>query len=536
MTRELVPLELPPLGAGPHVFLSGPMAVGKSTVAPLLAARLGRPHLDLDREVEARAGATVGAIFRDRGEPAFRALELETLRALAARDAPTVFALGGGTVVCDEARRLALSRGTVVTLRGAAAELARRAGSERPLLAGAPDEAARARRLESLVHERRAAYAESHVVVDARERSPDEIAEALVVELGRAPVLVALGERSYRATVAPGELGRVGPLLLHAGARGAVLCVTDENVRAYAAVVAASLVEAGFSTATVVLPPGEVFKNVRSLETIWDAAIAHGVDRHGALVAVGGGVVGDVTGMAAATLMRGVRWAQVPTTSLSMVDAAVGGKTAIDRPEGKNLVGAFHQPSLVVIDPDTLATLPPREYRAGLAEVLKCAWIAGEAEVAALEAAAGDLVRRDGRAIRDAIATALRVKARIVAHDEREEHARLALNLGHTLGHALETASGLELLHGEAVALGLLAAHRVATRLGHGGDEPRAERLVRGLGLPTSTSLWDAHLETLVGRDKKSAGRAVRFVVPRRPGELATVALRADEVVALGRP
>lgn len=536
----LEPLVLPPLEAGPHVFLSGPMAVGKSTVLPLVAARLGQPFVDLDREIEARAGTSVAELFHTRGEAAFRALETEVVAAVAARTQPTVIALGGGTVTSEPARRVVSSRGVVVTLVAEPSVLARRAGDARPLLRGATSESERAARLGELCLARAAAYAEANVELDVGTDAPDVVADAIVAELREAPIVVPLAERAYRIRIGEGELDRVGARVTGLGVRGRVLVATDENARAYADRVAAALAAADLEPHVHALAPGEEHKTVRSLEALWDAALGHGVDRKGAIVAVGGGVALDVAGLAAATLLRGVRWVAVPTTLLSMVDAAVGGKTAIDRPQGKNLVGALHQPSLVVVDPSVLATLPDRAFVAGLAEVVKCAWIAGEAALARLEADAGALVAREPVALRAALELALRVKARIVAHDERETHARLALNLGHTIGHALEAASGYTLPHGEAVALGLRAAHRVARALGAGGatDEARTVALLGRLGLPTDLSaagLGGTGLERFVASDKKASAGHVRFVVPRAPGALALALMRPADAVAAAR-
>lgn len=534
------PLVLPPLGAGPHVFLSGPMAVGKSTVGPLVAAALGRPFVDLDREIEARGGASVAEIFRARGAAAFRALEATVVGEVAARAEPHVVALGGGSVSVASVRGTIAARGTIVTLVADPATLAARAGGERPLLLGAATEAEKAERLAEIIAARSDAYAESNLVLDVGVDPPEVVASAIVRALPHAPMLVALGARSYGVYVEDGVIARVGGLLFDAGARHRVLVVTDTNAAVHADHARASLASAGLEVAVLELPPGEEHKTVRSLEAIWDAALAHGVDRRGAIVGVGGGVVLDVAGFAAATLARGVRWVAVPTTLLAMVDAAVGGKTAIDRPGGKNLVGAIHQPALVAVDPSVLSSLPDRTLRAGLAEVVKCAWIAGEAELAALEASAERLVRRDPEALAAALEMGLRVKARIVAFDEHEAHARLALNLGHTIGHALEAASGYALPHGEAVSLGLVAAHRVARALGRGGprDEARSVALLARLGLPVdleAAGIADPALAAFVARDKKVGAGLLRFVLPEAPGILCIARLEPNRALEAAR-
>jgi 3-dehydroquinate synthase len=271
----------------------------------------------------------------------------------------------------------------------------------------------------------------------------------------------------------------------------------------------------------VVLPPGETAKTVETVARIWDGALEAGIDRRALVVGVGGGVVGDLTAFAASTLLRGLALGQVPTTLLSMVDSSVGGKTGFNRAAGKNLVGTFYQPSFVLCDVETLATLPEAERTAGLAEVVKSAWLEGEDAVAMLEADAELLAAGDRAATVRAVRMSVALKARIVAADETEAGDRMLLNLGHTLGHAIEAASGYRGRHGEAVALGIVAAMRVAASLGRiGADEAaRAEDLLRRLGLPTDlTPHLDDRTFAYVGSDKKRRGGRIHFVLPGRPG------------------
>jgi 3-dehydroquinate synthase len=257
------------------------------------------------------------------------------------------------------------------------------------------------------------------------------------------------------------------------------------------------------------------------------------------VVAIGGGVVGDMAGFAAATLLRGVRVIQLPTTLLAMVDSSVGGKTGIDRAQGKNLVGAFHQPAVVLCDVSALETLPPRELTAGWAEVVKTAWIEGERDVAALEHDAETLRTNapEGRAsIEGAIRRAVRTKARIVAVDEHEQGPRRWLNLGHTYGHAVEAASGYALVHGEAIAIGLVAAMRLSERLGHATKEDvvRMRRLLEAFGLEVRwpAGLDRAALGSFLAADKKSEQGFVHFVTAGSPGQMGTLAIERDRVLA----
>jgi shikimate kinase / 3-dehydroquinate synthase len=517
-----------------HVFLSGPMGSGKSTVGQLVAARLGRPFHDVDRAIEEREGKAPAAIFAERGEPAFRAIEKEVVRALAESEAPIVCALGGGTVVDAGTRSFLRERGTIVTLEAPIAELVRRIGVDaaRPLLGG--DGTARAEVLARIVEDRAAAYAEAHALVSASDAAPEEIAARVIAALAEAPILVALGKDSYRALVTTG-LGPLPGLVSRTGASSIVL-VTDENAAPHAARAREEL--GGGSMVEVILAPGEAHKKLSSVERIWDAALAARIDRQALVLAVGGGVVGDLAGFAAATLLRGVAVAHLPTTLLAMVDSAIGGKTGIDRPEGKNLVGAFHQPRFVLADLTSLDTLPERELRAGLAEVVKSAWIAGETEVLALERDAALLAAGDRDALGRAIRMSARLKASIVARDPFESDVRAHLNLGHTVGHALETASGYALRHGEAVSLGLVAALRVGHGLGsaRAADVDRMRALLGALGLPTDVEArFDDEAAALLSSDKKRAGGRVRFVVPGEPGQVGIQALTAAHISTLVR-
>ncbi|MCB9617246.1 MAG: 3-dehydroquinate synthase [Sandaracinus sp.] len=503
-----------------RVFLSGPMGVGKSTVARRVAQRLGLRAVDLDAHIEAKAGCSIPEIFARHGEPTFRAWEHELATALVDED-DVVVALGGGTVTDARTRRVLLAAGVLVTLDAPLETLMARVGegSGRPLLEG--DAAAR---LRTVLDARRAAYAECHARVDAT-GDVERIADAVVAWVREEPVAVPLGERSYAVEIAAGCRSRLEARTANHPAR---VLVADRNTAIY---LPASVSE---RDAVVVLEPGEEHKDVRAVERIWDGGLSLGGDRNACVVAIGGGVVGDLAGFGAATLLRGVGFGQVPTSLLAMVDSSVGGKTGFDRPEGKNLVGAFHQPRFVLCDVETLRTLPVEERIAGLAEVVKSAWLEGEADVAALEQDAEALRSGDEGATERAIRRSVRTKARVVAADEREGGARMCLNLGHTVGHAIEAAAGFgELRHGEAVALGMVASFRIATRLGDSdaAAEARLVALLTRLGLPTELERHlDARALSFVATDKKRAGARVRFVVPGAPGAYRIVPLGIDEV------
>lgn len=513
-----------------RIFLSGPMGAGKSTVARELSSKLGAPAIDLDARIEARTGMRVEAIFASRGEPAFRALEAEELRAVVAEGSRTsIVSLGGGAVTSEPLRRWLLGQGVLVTLTASLPVLVRRATAEggRPLLAVPDPEAA----LRSLLDTRASAYAECHGVIDTTDRSPADVAAEVARIAEESPVVVPLGLRTYRVEIGKGVRDRL-PARARAAAPGAnVLVVTDSGARRWADALVPTI--AG-SVTQVVLEAGETQKTVAAVERIWDAGLDAGLDRDGLVLGIGGGVVGDLAGFGASTLLRGVALGQVPTTLLSMVDSSVGGKTGFNRRQGKNLVGTFHQPRFVLCDVDCLGTLPLGERIAGLAEVVKSAWLEGEEAVAGLEREADALRSGDPDATVRAIRMSVALKAKVVTADERESGTRMLLNLGHTIGHALEAAGEYTALrHGEAVALGMVAAFRIARRMGKAtpADEARAAALLGVLGLPTDL---DAHLSTdalsFLSSDKKRRGGSIRFILPGAPGRTEIVSVPVSEL------
>jgi 3-dehydroquinate synthase len=345
---------------------------------------------------------------------------------------------------------------------------------------------------------------------------------------------VALAERSYPISIGPGLLA--DGERLRALAPGAhLLIVTDRNVAAHhLAAVEAAFAERRYRV--VVLPPGEQEKTLARFAELMETLAAMRASRDVTLLALGGGVIGDLTGFAAACWMRGVRFVQLPTTLLAMVDSSVGGKTAVDLPAGKNLVGAFHQPAAVIADIDTLATLPQRELRAGLAEVLKYGAIADPAFFAWIEQHADALLAREPAALSEAIARSCEHKAAIVARDETEQGDRALLNFGHTFGHALETADGYGgLLHGEAVAIGMLCAARLSAALGRAGhaDADRLERLLQRLELPVRIAIPApaAELLELMRLDKKALSGRLRLVLWRGIGRAELVDGVADQAI-----
>jgi 3-dehydroquinate synthase len=349
-------------------------------------------------------------------------------------------------------------------------------------------------------------------------------------------VEVELGARSYPVTIGAGLLARPDALAdAVPGAR--LLVVTDDIVGPlYARRLAAAL--PGRRLETVTIAAGEQSKTLAECAAVFAALAGLGAGRDAAVIALGGGVVGDLAGFAAACWMRGIACVQVPTTLLAMVDSAVGGKTAVNLPEGKNLVGAFHQPAAVIADIDTLATLPTREFAAGMAEVVKYGAIGDAALFDWLDANADALLRHEPAALVHAIATSVRHKAGIVARDEHEAGERALLNFGHTFGHAIETATGYERYrHGEAVAIGMVQAARLSARLGlaPAADGARLARLLARFGLPVTLdpAIDPQRLLGHMRLDKKATGAGLRFVLWRGIGRAELVAGVAEaEILA----
>lgn len=503
------------------LLLSGFMATGKSTVGRLVAERAGVPFVDLDALIEEDAGCPITLIFSDSGEAAFRALEAEALRRQLALPGPRVIALGGGTLVDPTLRAFALAHGQVVTLTARSETIAARAAAPgRPLLDEASDRHAR---VQELLAARRGAYAEAHAQVQTDERSPEAVAEVVLRVWSDPALVVPLGQRSYAVRVtrdAPEAVAELCKTL----APSATFVVTDENVEPLAAAaLRQALAAAGFPPrAQVVLTPGEVHKQLPAVEQILRTLVEAGADREAVVVALGGGVVSDIAGFAAATLLRGVRWIAIPTTLLSMVDAAVGGKTGVDLGVAKNAVGAFHQPSGVVIDPAYVRTQSQRDYVSGLAEVVKAGAIGDPSLLDLLAQSVEKVLARDLELVREVVLRAVRVKTAIVTRDERESGERALLNFGHTLGHGLEAAGGFgRLTHGEAVSLGMVAILRVGVALGITPSEvaQRLEAQLAGLGLPTdlSTEPLDEALR-LAALDKKRTARGLRVVLLEQLG------------------
>lgn len=342
-------------------------------------------------------------------------------------------------------------------------------------------------------------------------------------------VRVALSQRGYDIEIGTGNLSGVGSFIAERSSISHAVVITDRNVhQPHGQCVADSLQRAGVRVDVLVVEPGEATKSVAQAESLWRELLARGTDRRSVVVAAGGGVVGDLAGFVAATFARGIGYFQVPTSLLAQVDSSVGGKVAVNLPGAKNMVGAFWQPSGVLIDTDVLNTLPLREYRAGLGEVVKYGVILDAPFFDYLESHQQAISDRDPAVLRHVIARCCRLKADVVEADEREESGlRAVLNYGHTFGHAIESLTGYgTYLHGEAVSIGMLCASRLAERLGRidAAITNRQHRLLEAFGLPVDMPELDHEaMLTAMQRDKKVAHGQLRFILPSRLGEVELV-------------
>jgi 3-dehydroquinate synthase len=493
-----------------HIFLYGPPGTGKSTIGKMLARNLKLPFIDLDRVIETDAGMSIPQIMEQQGESTFRDLESIALKNLASENG-SVIALGGGALLRDENRTFTESRGRVILLMSDVETLFQRINenpSKRPLLTGDLRT-----KLTALLEKRGEHYSSFalHVYVDRS--SVEQNAYKVQVVLGRHH-LSAMGE--YDVVV--GQVAREASLWDNLPYVN--LIVTDENIAPHHLARIKNILG---DVPAVIIPAGEEYKNLDTISHLWKSFLANGLDRKSTVIALGGGVIGDMTGFAAATYMRGIHWIGVPTTLLSMVDAAIGGKTGFDLPEGKNLIGSFYPPKLVLADPSLLLTLPEAELISGMAEVVKHGVIS-DPELFALCSRGMDWVKVN---LEEIVKRAIAVKIKVIEEDPYEKGFRAALNLGHTVGHAVELVSQFKLRHGEAVAIGTVVEARHAERIGI-AEQGLADTIadtMSALGLPTRIP-EDMPRENIIRTmrvDKKKSAKAIRFALPVKIGKVELV-------------
>jgi 3-dehydroquinate synthase len=521
-----------------QIFLYGPPGSGKTSVGKILAENLALPFVDLDQRIEEQAGKSIPDIFDEDGEAGFRLLEKNALQDVSKMEWG-VIALGGGALLDPGNVVLVERSGSVTCLSAPQSVLYDRLGTasiERPLLANAGDEKPEFDRLVDLLNQRSQHYASFGLQVDTDSRTPEQVAWEIQTRVGAFHVRgMAAGSGKPNMTAAdsqkPGPPGYdvrvmnaldgLGKALRLRGLSGPVVLVTDQNVAEhYLSRAENSLQAESYATSSFVIPPGEASKTMSTVSQMWEQFLAAGLERRSTVLALGGGVVGDLAGFAAATYMRGVPWVNVPTSLLAMADASLGGKTGADLPQGKNLVGAFHAPQMVLTDPSTLNTLPRAELRSGMAEVIK-AGVIGDPNLFESCAHGWEMIEADWDEI---IHMAMAVKIRVIEADPYEGGLRAALNLGHTVGHAVEVVSNYQLRHGESVAIGMVAEARLAEQIGI-AQQGLTDEIVDAclqLALPVEIPA-DLPVEEILDAmqvDKKRSGSKLKFALPVRIGEV----------------
>jgi 3-dehydroquinate synthase/shikimate kinase/3-dehydroquinate synthase len=518
-----------------NIYFTGFMASGKSRIGSLTAASLGWKFFDTDRLIEERTGRSIPAIFAEDGEEAFRRMEVEALREISGQG-PMVASLGGGTLKNPEAIDIVRSGGLLVGLRASPEvilERVNRKKDSRPLLAGLDDEAKLAK-IKAMLADRAPLYALADFQFESDEKVPHHVLTRRIIHRLQVeelkPLRVELGDRSYPIYVEENLAGHVDSIAEKAGCPARFLIVTDGNIKAGQRRLLDQMRSALGHPDVFYFKAGEEEKHLKSINKLLTFMLRHGYTRKTTVVALGGGVVGDMAGFAASIFMRGVPFIQAPTTLLSMVDSSVGGKTGVNHPLGKNMIGSFYQPKAVAISLEALSTLPDREFLAGLAEVVKYAVIRDADFFDYLDRRAEDLLARKGDVLKETVLRCCALKAEVVGQDEREtaEGVRAILNYGHTFGHAYEVLGGYGTLpHGLAVALGMRSAARLAVLLGRlsAEDEARQDALLDKLGMPKvfpkpldEEKAWEA-----MGLDKKvDAGKRV-YILPDRIGKVDPV-------------
>ena len=547
-----------------NIFLIGFSGTGKSAIGRRLARRLDREHLDTDDEIVARSGLTIPEIFDKEGEKGFRAREREVLDEVCQRQG-LVVSTGGGIALHPKNRASMAGSGVVVCLEAKPPTIYKRLsrhlrraalGPIRPLLAG-PDPL---KRIESIKEYRQPFYATADWTVHTDDLTTDEVVSEVMRGLryaqrrlegkggpfdcaqdrpqaifpppsseGResdapycqemgAAFVVSTPSASYPVFVGWGILDELGPRMRNLGLSGKAALIADEGVFPHhGAQALESLEKAGFEALSFSVHAGEGSKSTEALSDIYDWLVEHRMERGDAIVALGGGVVGDLAGYAAATYLRGLPLVQAPTTLLAMTDSSIGGKVAINHISGKNLIGAFYQPRMVLADVQTLATLPPRELTSGWAEVIKHGMIMDPGLLESLERDAEKVLALEPEATTEVLMRSAALKGKVVSGDEKESGLRLILNYGHTIAHALEAATDYgQLLHGEAVSIGMMGAAWISQEVAGLSDEAveRQRRLLEFFHLPISMSEID--IERVLGAmalDKKVKGKVIRWVL-----------------------
>ncbi|MGD0352478.1 MAG: 3-dehydroquinate synthase [Dehalococcoidia bacterium] len=528
-----------------NIALIGFSATGKTVVAQKVAAHLNWTFIDADDEIVKLSGKAIPEIFKQDGEEKFRRLESQVLKQACHKE-HAVIATGGGAIIDPTNQSLLLETGTVVCLEARSETVYQRLLHDtlysenpvvRPLLAGDnPLE-----RIKQLKTRRQPYYAMADWTVHTDNLTVEEVSREVIkgwqyINRGKRSIEADLACRvqtttaEYPVFAGWGILDKLAEKMKAAGLSGTANIVSDETVFSiYGAKVKKALQKAGFDVNSCVVPPGEASKNISQAVKIYDYLIERRVERNDVIVALGGGMIGDLAGFVAATFLRGLPWLQVPTSLIAMTDASIGGKVAVDHPKGKNLIGAFYQPCLVLADINTLTTLPHRELTSGWAEVIKHGLILDADFLKLLEDNAKDLIKLKRDITVKVIARSAAIKCRVVSEDERETEKRTILNYGHTVAHGLEAATDYgRFLHGEAVAIGMMAAARLSHRLKLLSEKAvdRHEAILQKFGLPTDCSGVAVNdVLAAMELDKKVRGKAIRWVLLE---DIGRVVIRSD--------
>jgi shikimate kinase/3-dehydroquinate synthase len=529
-----------------NLILTGFSFTGKSVVAKDVAKRLGRKLIDSDHRIADIAGKSIPDIFAEDGEEHFRRLEREVLEQ-ACKHKGVVIAIGGGAIVDPRNRELLSVSGVIICLEAEPQTIYERLlasdqGGDavpRPLLAVEDP----MRRIIELKASRQAYYATADWAVYTDDLTQDEVVDEVVRGFekvcqqrsdssysGDIPFVVTTPTQSYSVFVGWGILDDLGRRMRQAGLSGCANIISDENVFPYyGARAASSLVEAGFVVESYSVPPGETTKAIDTAVLIYDWLVSLRTERVHAIVALGGGMVGDLAGFVAATFLRGLPLVHVPTSLIAVADSAIGGKVAVNHPSAKNFIGSFYQPDLVLADVGTLKTLPQRELVSGWGEVIKHGLVLDRGFMEFLEGNVDKLTTLEPKATVKALRHSAWLKAVVVSEDERERERRMVLNYGHTIAHGLEAATGYQrFLHGEAVAIGMIGAAMLSQRLGlipHGVVE-RQRKLIEMFGLPTSCSgVSRGDVLKAMELDKKVREKAVKWVLLE---DIGRTAFRSD--------
>jgi shikimate kinase/3-dehydroquinate synthase len=531
-----------------NIAIIGFSAAGKSVIAQKVAERLNWMCIDTDDEIVRLSGKSIPEIFKQDGEDRFRQLERKVLRQ-ACHKRNAVIATGGGAIVDPKNQKLLLETSVVICLEASPETIYQRLLHDtlysanpvvRPLLAGDnPLE-----RIRQLKAKRQPYYAIADWTVHTDNLTIDEVSRETIKgwqyvnkhhrnkKAAEADLacLVETETASYPVFVGWGILDKLGRKMKQAGLSGTANIISDETVFSiYGARVKKTLEKAGFNVNCCTVPPGESSKNIAQAAKIYDFLIEHRVERNDVIVALGGGMVGDLAGFIAATFLRGLPWLQVPTSLIAMTDASIGGKVAVDHSRGKNLIGAFYQPRLVLADAKALTTLPQRELTSGWAEVIKHGLILDADFLQLLEDNARDLIKLKPDITSKVVARSAAIKCRVVSEDERETGKRTVLNYGHTIAHGLEAASKYErFLHGEAVAIGMMGAAKLSHRLKLLSQDAveRQKALLQKFGLPADCSgVPLADVLAAMKLDKKVRGKAIRWVLLK---DIGRAVIRSD--------